>query len=87
MHASPAEANAPAPMQRRRLAMDNQQDLQGWMASINVKLPIKSAYMQPLNELIMLPTKAYASLLDQFDMEIRLLSSPCTRSMLVRWHR
>ena len=70
------------PMVRRRLAMDNQQDMQTFMADANIKETLASAFLENLNVKMIAPTKAYQSLLDQLDVEIRLLPSPCTRAAL-----
>ena len=69
-------------MVRRRLALDTQQDLMAWMQSINIKERLTSNFLEALNQKVVRPTKAYSSLLDQLDTEIRLLPSPCTRAAL-----
>ena len=69
-------------MVRRRLALDTQQDLMAWMQSINIKERLRSHFLEALNQKVVRPTKAYSSLLDQLDTEIRLLPSPCTRAAL-----
>ena len=52
------------------------------MATISIKETLASNFLETLNQKMILPTKAYASLLDQLDNEIRHLPSPCTRAAL-----
>ena len=71
------------PAVRRRLALDNHADLQGWMAKIDLQeRSFKSKLIDGLNKKILKPTRAYQSLLDQLDVEIRLLPSPSARAQV-----
>jgi hypothetical protein len=70
---------------RRRLALDNTADLQAHLAAIDMQEPLQSTYLSSLNRSMLRPTKAYKSVLDQLDHEIRMVPTPCTRSQ-VRVH-
>ena len=67
---------------RRRVSLDNQQDMQTWLAKSIPELsqPMKATFLQQIHKAIMAPTKAYANLLDQLDIEIKTHPSPSTRA-------
>jgi hypothetical protein len=69
---------------RRRLSLENQQDMQTYLSRVIPELqqPMKSTFLGAMNKVMLAPTKAYANLLDQLDLEIKNHPSPCTRAQL-----
>ena len=57
---------------RRRLSLENQQDMQTYLSRVIPELqqPMKSTFLGAMNKVMLAPTKAYANLLDQLDLEI-----------------
>ena len=49
---------------------------------LRVALPLTSPFLQQFSKVMMAPTKAYANLLEQLDVEIKNHPSPCTRAQL-----
>ena len=70
------------PLVRRRLSLDNQADMQTWLAKAlpELKEPAKAPFLQAIHAAIMQPTAAYASLLDQLDLEIKKVKLACSRA-------
>ena len=59
------------PMVRRRLAMDNQQDLQTWMQHANIKEALTSNFLENLNQKMIQPTKCACPLMTTDDTSTR----------------
>ena len=69
-----------APMVRRRLHLDNQQDLQDWLAKCNLKTALKSRFLELLNKGMIKASKQHGPVLDHVETDIRQLPTPCTRA-------
>ena len=68
---------------RRRLILDNQQDMQAWLEQHDLsEIVLRSAFLRGLNAAVLLSTDAYSSLLSQLDHDIKALPSPCTRAQI-----
>ena len=74
------------PLVRRRVSLDNHQDLQAWMAKAipEVQLPLQSFFLEGVNQAMMVHVKVYTNgnVLDELDVEIRSHPSPCTRAQM-----
>ena len=59
-----------APMVRRRLHLDNQQDLQDWLAKCNLKTALKSRFLEPLNKGMIKASKQHGPVLDHVEKDL-----------------
>ena len=71
------------PMVRRRLAMDNQQEMQEFMQKAGtMRARLRSNFLDTLNQCMTKKAAVFTSFLEQLDLEIKNLPSPCTRAHL-----
>jgi len=74
------------PLSRRRMALDNMQDLQTWLdeAKTVQGRALRSNFLEQLNKALIKPCKVgtvhHPTLLDYLDSEIKPLPTPCTRA-------
>ena len=71
------------PMVRRRLAMDNQQEMQEFMHKVtSSQTRLTSKFLVTLDTCMTKKAAVFNSFLEQLDAEIKNLPSPCTRAHL-----
>ena len=68
------------PIPRRRLFLDNQQDLQDWLSKCNLRVNLRSSFLDPMNKAMVKTNRTHGPVLDHLETDIRQLSNPCTRS-------
>ena len=67
---------------RRRMSLDNHQDLIDYLAKIDMRATLRSKFLDPLHKQMMKANKVHGIALDHLETEIRALPSPCTRSLM-----